>query len=421
MKLSCFSKVNIMNLNYKKTKYACYYTYLAMSSIFSLPPILFMTFREMYGISYTLLGTLVLVNFCTQLSVDLVFSFFTKYFNPHKVVKVMPLLTSLGLVVYALGPTMFPQNAYTGLLIGTVIFSVAAGLCECLLSPTVAAIPSATDKDMTTLHSLYGYGVVMVVAVSTVFLELFGNENWMYLTLFWAFPPVVASVLFCTSPMPEMDLSHAPEEKNKSNRYTGIILCMLCIFFGSAAENSMTNWVSSYVESALQIPKAVGDILGLTLFAVVLALTRTVYVKYGKNIYNMLLVSMAASIGCYLVASLSPVPVVSMIACVLTGITTSMLWPGTLILMEEKIPNVGVAAYALMAAGGDLGASIAPQTLGAITDAVAQSQWVIPVSENLSVAPEQIGMKIGMLVAAVFPTLGVAVLLYIKKYFKKNA
>ena len=39
------------------------------------------TFREMYNISYTLLGTLVLTNFCTQLTVDLIFSFFTKYFN----------------------------------------------------------------------------------------------------------------------------------------------------------------------------------------------------------------------------------------------------------------------------------------------------------------------------------------------------
>lgn len=44
-----------------------------MSSIFSLPPLLFVTLREAYGISYTLLGTLVLTNFCTQLIVDLIF------------------------------------------------------------------------------------------------------------------------------------------------------------------------------------------------------------------------------------------------------------------------------------------------------------------------------------------------------------
>ncbi len=411
-----------MNLNYKKTKYSCYYTYLAMSSIFSLPPILFMTFREMYGVSYTLLGTLILVNFCTQLAIDLVFSFFTKYFNPHKVIKVMPLLTSAGLLIYALVPTFFPEIAYSGFLVGTVIFSVSAGLCEVLLSPTVAALPSEhPEKDMAMLHSLYGYGVVTVVILSTVFLEIFGTHNWMYLVLFWAIPPIMASVLFCTSPMPKMDLTHAPEEKRADGRYTGIILCMLCIFFGSAAENSMTNWVSSYIEGALQIPKVVGDILGLTLFAVLLALTRTWYAKYGKNIYRVLLVSMICAVICYLVTSLSPIPVISMIACVLTGVATSMLWPGTLILMEEKIPNVGVAAYALMAAGGDFGASIAPQALGIIVDKVSASERISSLSETFSISPEQIGMKAGMLTAAIFPLVGVIVLLYIKKYFKKQA
>ncbi|MBQ2278799.1 MAG: MFS transporter, partial [Clostridia bacterium] len=66
--------------NFKRTKYSCYFAYLSMASVFSLPPLLFMTFHEMYGISYTLLGTLVVVNFCTQLTIDLIFSFFTKYF-----------------------------------------------------------------------------------------------------------------------------------------------------------------------------------------------------------------------------------------------------------------------------------------------------------------------------------------------------
>lgn len=112
-------------VNYSKTKLSCYYSYLSMASAFSLPPILFVTFREMYGISYTLLGTLVLVNFCTQLCIDLIFSFFTKYFNIRKTVKIMPLLTSTGLFIYAIVPSLFPQYAYLGLLAGTVVFSVA--------------------------------------------------------------------------------------------------------------------------------------------------------------------------------------------------------------------------------------------------------------------------------------------------------
>ena len=59
--------------DYRRTRFACFYTYLAMSSVYSLPPLLFVTFRELYGISYTLLGSLVAINFCTQLAVDFVF------------------------------------------------------------------------------------------------------------------------------------------------------------------------------------------------------------------------------------------------------------------------------------------------------------------------------------------------------------
>ena len=163
--------------NYRRTKLTCYFTYLAMSSVFSLPPLLFATFRELYGISYTLLGTLVLINFCTQLGIDLIFSFFSKYFNIHKTIRLMPLLTAVGLCTYALIPTLFPNYAYVGLVVGTVMFSVAAGLGEVLISPTVAALPSDTpEKDMSTLHSLYGYGLVSVVLISTLCLQFIGNE-----------------------------------------------------------------------------------------------------------------------------------------------------------------------------------------------------------------------------------------------------
>lgn len=411
-----------MNPKFKGTKYACYYTYLSMASVFSLPPILFMTFRSMYGLSFTLLGLLVTVNFCTQLAIDLVFSFFGKYFDPHKALRNTPLISGIGLIIYALIPLLFPKYAFAGLLGGTIVFSVAAGLGEVLVSPTVDAIPSDThDKDMAALHSLYGYGLVTVISLSTVFLQVFGAQNWAYLVMFWAILPIIASVILYRVPMPDMNVTHDTEGVRPEKRTVGLILCMFCIFFGSCAENSMTNWISSYLEVVLSIPKAIGDIFGLMIFAILLSLTRTWYSKYGKNIYKVLLFSMIGAVFCYIIAAISPIPFLSTLACILTGICTSMLWPGTLIYMDEKIPYAGVAAYALMAAGGDLGASIAPELVGVITDTVSESAWGIEVSQMLNIMPPQLGMKAGMLIAAVFPIIGVGVLVYMKKYFKKHA
>ncbi len=405
--------------NYKRTRYSCYSSYLSMASVFTLPPMLFVTFRETYGVSYTLLGTLVLVNFCAQLCVDLTFTFFSHLFNIRKTVRIMPVLTSIGLVLYALSPILFPNNVYLGLLVGTVMFSVSAGLSEVLLSPIVASLPSDnTERDMSLLHSLYAFGVVFMVSISTIFFNLFGTHNWQYLALLLAVFPLVTSFMFCISPIPDINIEQNDTQTSHKNRSVGLALCAACIFFGAAAENVMTNWVSSFLESALSISKSLGDILGMALFAVFLGLGRILYAKYGKNISNALLIGMICSAVCYLVAGLCSNPVISLLSCVLTGFASSMLWPGTLILMEEKIPHANVAAYALMAAGGDLGSSVAPQLMGYIVDTVSESTFAAELSQTLSISTEQIGMKTGMVVTSLFPIIGILILLIIKRYFR---
>ncbi len=408
--------------NFKRTKLACYTTYFTMTSAFCLPALLFATFHSTYGISYTLLGTLVLTNFCTQLTVDLIFTAFSKHFNISKVIKIMPLITSLGLVLYALIPTFFPNFAYIGLLVGTVIFSVSSGLAEVLLSPIIAAIPSDNpQREMSKLHSLYAFGLFTVVTVSTLFLKIFGSEKWVYLTLILALLPIISSVAFFLSPMPDMEKAHPDTNSHSGKKRTvALALCVGSIFFGSCAENAMSNWISGFMENALAIDKALGDILGMAMFAILLGAARIAYAKFGKNILRVLLLSMLGASCCYLVIGFSSGTVLPFVACVLTGLFTAMLWPGSLIMMEEKVPNVGVAAYALMAASGDLGASIAPQLLGVVTDVVSQSSLAEALSLSSGLTLEQIGLKAGMLVISLFPITGTVVVIFAIKYFKKR-
>lgn len=409
--------------SFKRTKLACYCAYFTMSSIFSLPPLLFVTFHELYGVSYTLLGTLVLTNFCTQLTVDLIFTVFAKRLDAKWIVRVMPLITTLGLLIYALSPVLFAGREFVGLMIGTVIFSVSAGLSEVLLSPVIAAIPSDNpQRDMSMLHSLYAFGVFFVVAVSTLFLKIFTTDNWMYLTLIFAALPAVAAVLFMLSPMPDMSGGESEGDGvlGTKRRGVGLALCVACIFFGSCAETVMSSWISGYIENALRIDKALGDILGMAMFAILLGVGRITYSKYGKKIMPVLLCGMVGSSVCYLVAGLSSSFVLALVACAVTGMFTSMLWPGSLIMMEEKLPGVGVAAFALMAAGGDLGASVAPQLMGIVVDSVSASELAASLAVSSGLTAEQIGMKAGMLVSAAFPIIGAVLVAFLIFYFKKN-
>ncbi len=408
--------------NFKRTKLACYTAYFTMSSIFCIPPLLFVTLRETFGISYTLLGTLVLVNFVTQLGVDLVFSFFSKHFNTQRIVRIMPLVTTVGMVVYALVPTFFPSIAYPGLLLGTLIFSVSAGLSEALLSPTIAAIPSDNpQRDMSMLHSLYAFGSLTMIVIGTLFLRIFGTENWMFLMLFLALLPVIAAVMFAISPMPDMGGHVVDGTEGTKRRAIGMALCVGCIFFGSCAENAMTNWISGYMENALGIDKALGDILGVAMFAVLLGMVRIGYAKFGKRISPVLMGGLIGSAVCYLIAGLCPGVVLPFAACILTGLFTSMLWPGALIFMEDNIPAAGVTAYALMAAGGDMGASISPQLLGIVVDKVSATPFAAELGASLGISAEQVGLKAGMLVTAFFPIAGIILFGVTLRYFRKKS
>ncbi len=397
-----------MNQTYKRLVAACYTCSVSMSVVGNLPPILFLTFRSLYGISYSLLGLLVAVNFITQLIVDLIFSFFSHKFDISKAVKRTPLLTLLGLLIYAIWPFIMPNAVYPGLLLGTVIFSAAAGLNEVLISPVIAAIPAEDpDREMSKLHSIYAWGVVGVILFATAYILLFGAQYWQWLILLSALVPLSSLILFSKTEIPAMETPEQVSGALSLLANKGIWLCVFAIFLGGSAECSMAQWASGYLEQAIGIPKVWGDILGVALFGMTLGLGRTLYAKCGKNIEKVLLLCAISSTACYVLAVISPLPWIGLFACAFTGFCTSMLWPGSLIVASGRFPTGGVFIYALMAAGGDMGAAVGPQLIGLITDVAIMNPTVQNMALQLSMTPEQLGMKCGMLAATLFPLLAI--------------
>lgn len=374
----------------------------------------------MYGISYSLLGLLVLLNFVTQLVVDLIFSFFSHRFNIEKTVKLTPVLTLIGLWVYALWPLLLPDTAFVGIVVGTVIFSASNGLVEVLISPVIAAIPSKDpDKEMSKLHSVYAWGVVGVIVLGTVFLLTFKSARWYFLPLVFSLVPITSLLLFKGTRIPEMK---TPEKltgaleflKNKT-----LYLCFFAIFLGGAAECTMAQWSSGYIEKALGISKVWGDIFGVAMFAAMLGLGRTLYSRYGRNIEKVLFVGAIGATVCYFVASVSNVAVIGLFACAFTGFCTSVFWPGCLIVASDRFANAGVLLYAIMAAGGDLGASIAPQLVGVVADVTMAMPFAEELSRTVGITAEQLGMKLGMLTGMLFPL--VAIFIYGRFLRQKKA
>lgn len=409
-----------MPQNYGKLKFACYTTNLTMSIIGNLPPMLFLTFRSLYDISYSLLGLLVLANFATQLTVDLILSFFSHKFSLPKLVKITPAVYLLGLVIFMLSPVLFPGNVYLGLVIGTVIFSAAGGLNEVLISPMFAAIPAENpEREMSKLHSVYAWGVVGVIIFGTLFLFAFGKESWQWLVAVLLVIPASSVIAFLGADIPKMDTPEKISGVVSMLKKKELWLCVFAIFLGGASECTMAQWSSGYLEQALGISKVWGDIFGVALFGAALGLGRSLYAKFGKNIGKVLFLGAIGATVCYLLCAVCSIPAVGLVACAFTGFCASMMWPGCLVVGADRIPTGGVFIYAMMAAGGDLGAALGPQLIGVVTDTVIADPAASALAQSWGLMPDQLGLKLGMLVGMLFPLVGIAVYGHILRTQKK--
>jgi len=408
-------------MQYKRLKMACYTVGLSMSVVGNMPPILFLTFRQFYGLSYTVLGLFIVLNFFTQLIIDLIFLFFSHKFNIEKTVKAIPLITLAGLLIYAIMPTVFPGSAFWWLLMGTVIFSSAAGLGEVLISPVIAAIPSDDpDREMSKLHSAYAWGVIPVVIISTLFILFVGGDRWPLLVLLFATVPLVSAILFAGTKIPEIETPEKVSGVLKLFKKGTLWICIFAIFLGGAAECTMAQWASAYIENALAIPKVWGDIFGVAFFALTLGLGRTLYSKYGKDVTRVLIWGAVGATVCYFVAAVSVNPFVGLVACAFTGISTALMWPGCLTVSADFFKESGVFIYAIMAAGGDLGASAVPQLVGIVSDVAMKNEYISSLSGSMALSPEQLGMRLGMLVGMIFPLTAIFVYCRLRKKAKAN-
>ena len=85
-----------------------------------------------------------------------------------------------------------------------------------------------------------------------------------------------------------------------------------------------------------------------------LALGRSGYAALGARVplHRLLIGGSGAAAVLYVVCALAQSPLLGVLACGLTGLCVSLLWPGAIILASRRIPSAGAAMFALLSAGG---------------------------------------------------------------------
>lgn len=411
-------------LTYKSTTRACYVGIISQAIIVNLAPILFIPLRSIYGFSLTQLASLTLINFLVQVSVDLIFAGLADKIGFRKLTIATNIVNVVGLSVFMLAPILAPNNVFVMLVVGTCIFSFAGGLLEVIMSPIVNSIPTDDKvKAMSMLHSFYAWGQVAVVAITTILVYILGVNNWQWIVLFWIAIPIINLIQFSIVPLaPSVHESKRQGLKTIIKKpYIWILL--LVIALGGATEQIMAQWSSAFLEKGMNIPKIVGDIVGVCGFALMLGIGRAIFGKFGEkiNLELFMLIGMSVAFLCYITVAVSTVKAISIIACMIAGLAVSMLWPGSISLASAKFPLAGSSMFAVLSCFGDVGASGGAMTTGSVADAVMKLDFVIDLANKWGFTQDEMGLRVGMLVSAIIPMLGIIAMtvIYIKKS-KKN-
>ena len=391
--------------NYRKTLIACYLGFITQAISANFAPLLFLTFKSTYGIALERIALIPMVFYLTQLLVDLVATKLADIIGYRICVTASQVISSAGLILMAFLPDILP-SPFFGIIISVVLYAVGSGLIEVLLSPIVEACPFENKSGvMSLLHSFYCWGAVGVILGSTVFFAIFKTSCWRILTLIWAIVPLINTFNFISCPIERL-VEEGEGLRTKSLLRLPLFWLMIIIMIcAGASEATMAQWASAFTESALGVSKTVGDLSGACLFAVFMGISRVFYGRFSERIdlTKFMLACSSLCIACYLLAALSPIPIIGLAGCALCGLSVGIMWPGTISISSQKCPRGGTAMFAFLALAGDFGATVSPAMVGVVADAVGGN------------------LKSGLFFAAVFPLIMILSLILLIKRFGKSS
>ena len=387
-------------MQYKSTIRACFAGYVVQAVVNNFVPLLFLTFQSQYGIPLSQVTLLITINFALQLAVDGVSVFFIDRIGYRAAAVIAHICAALGLVGLAFLPDLLP-SPFAGLLLSVLLYALGGGLLEVIVSPIVESCPSDHKaQTMSILHSFYCWGSAGVIVISTLFLKAFGASSWKILAAIWALLPLANCFVFTKVPLAPLVAEGGTGmhigQLFRSRVFWVIMLMMLC---AGASEQAVSQWASTFAEKGLGVSKAVGDLAGPTVFALLMATSRLLYGKFGAKI-DLNKAMMASALLCvisYLLIGLTNSPVLGLVGVGLCGLAVGIFWPGTFSTAAASLRGGGTAMFALMALAGDLGCSGGPTLAGAIAGAFGDN------------------LRLGILCAVAFPALMILGILLIRR------
>ena len=359
-----------MHRSFALTRRACYIGYVTEAVAINYAPLLFLTFESAFGVSLSGIALLIGLHFAIQLAVDALSAWCMERIGLRQAVLFSQVSVAAGLCGYAVFPFLFP-SPYAGLLLATLLTGLGGGLSEVLVSPIMEACPKKNGAAaMSFLHSFYCWGQAGVIACSVLFFAVFGVARWRLLSCLLALIPLSGVFLFAGAPLCRLPGGAGFSHLRGLFKNRVFLLLFVMMAASGASEMIMSQWASRFAGAGLGVGKTVGDLLGPCLFAVLMGLARLLYALFAHRVPLLPVIAASAllCISAYLLAALSPLPLVALLGCGLCGLSVGVLWPGIYAAAAEHMPRGGLSMFSLLALAGDVGCLSGPSLAGRIAD-----------------------------------------------------
>lgn len=354
------------NKDVKRTFLACYSGAFTQAAVLNLPPLFYVIYNTKLGLSLSLIALLLTMVFGIQIFIDLAFSRVISKIGYKKAAVAANLFCVAGLIVLGLTP-LFDQPQLS-IVCSTLFSAIGAGMIEITTSPLLEALQTENKSAaMSLLHSFYCWGHFVIVIATTAFLWIFGQDKWFIMPLITAIVPLLSTCFYLSigkiKTLEDQGCSNKFSDFGKNKTFVLLVLLMLC---AGACEQNIAQWASYFAEKGLNVSKTLGDLWGTSLFALFMAVSRTLFGFVGKKISlkKSLLVCSIGLIFAYLITALSPLPFMSLAGLALCGLFVGIAWPGIISLPGESGLKGGTLMFALLSLGGDLGCTLGPTLVG---------------------------------------------------------
>jgi len=418
---------------YKLTLAACVMSVLTFVVAINLVPVLFVPLMNLYDLPFSHLGVLIAISFVAQTFVMIVLAKVPDKVGVRPVLIVATLLCAAGFLMMFLVPVIFGGAIFAGIVVAMVMYGTAAGFMVAMINPIVNALPIRNkERTLTLFHTSFAALMVLAILGTTLGVFFLPYESWNFVPLIWVAVPITATILWIRAPIVRPKTAKDGEAKiteggkdRASSKATSkgiFLLLLLAMTVAMASEAIVGKGSSSYIDVGLNVPKIVGDILGPAMFAVGLGVGRLIYGLWGKK-RSMSAFMIGGSAVCfvlYLVAALTPVAAIGVVALALVGLSVSLLVPGMIVATGNKFRKGGVLIFIVMAIAGKVGAAGGPALFG-ILGGVLDAQFMVSIAYNLGMSTQEAALRATLLLCAIFPLVSTVLQIVLRKRLRDKS